>query len=271
MNLEIELKKLIEDYFDFEVKEIEKNLESTVGNVYMVCSNSNKYIIKIYSDIEHTKAMINLHKILNDNNFYVPKIISNKLNEDYTKLFTDKYIVIYSFLEGHQIVWDTNKIKLTDKEIDTIAKTLRRMHKTTNNNEIGLPKLKFGLDIKRQSILHFDLTRNNIFIDDKKRRIGFIDFDDAKFGACVCDVSILIANLFFSKSKGANLEGMRRFTDAYYLNDLQMKEEEVPKIKECALMWIDYVLDGNEFDSSTIESFEARRYLIKKYLYEEFI
>lgn len=205
MNLEIELKKLIESNFDFEVKEIERNFQSTVGNVYVVCSNSNKFIIKIYSDIEHTKAMINLHKILNDNHFYVPKIISNKRNEDYTKLFPDRYVVMYSFLDGQQIVWNTDKIKLTDKEIDTIAKTLRRMHKITNNNEIGLPKLPFGLDIKRQSVLHFDLTRNNIFIDNEKQRIGFIDFDDAKFGASVCDVSILIANLFFSKSKGANL------------------------------------------------------------------
>lgn len=266
MNLEIELKKLIECYFDFEVKEIEKNPQSTVGNVYIVCSNSNKYVIKIYSDIEHIKAMVNLHKTLNDNNFYVPKIISNKLNEDYTKLFTNRYFVMYSFLDGHQIIWDKNKIKLTDKEIDLIAENIRKMHKITNNSEIGLPKLSFGLNIKRQSILHFDLTRNNIFIDNEKQKIGFIDFDDAKFGACVCDVSILIANLFFSKSKGVNLEGIRRFIDAYYLNDLQMKQEEVPKIKECALMWIDHVLDGNEFDSSTTESFERRKKLINEYL-----
>ena len=120
--------------------------------------------------------------------------------------------------------------------------------------------------MERKSVLHFDLTRNNIFIDNEQDKIGFIDFDDAKYGASVCDVAILIANLFFSKSKGANLEGMQKFIDAYYEDDLKIKELEVPRIKEFALMWIDYVLDGNEFDSSTTESFEARKKLIAELL-----
>lgn len=124
----------------------------------------------------------------------------------------------------------------------------------------------FGNDIERKSVLHFDLTRNNIFINTEQDKIGFIDLDDAKFGASVCDVAILIANLFFSKSRGTNLEGMRKFIDAYYENDLEIKSVEVPRIKELALMWIDYVLDGNEFDSSTTESFEARKRLITNLL-----
>ncbi len=115
-------------------------------------------------------------------------------------------------------------------------------------------------------MLHFDLTRNNIFINTEQDKIGFIDLDDAKFGASVCDVAILIANLFFSKSRGTNLEGMRKFIDAYYENDLEIKSVEVPRIKELALMWIDYVLNGNEFDASTTESFEARKRLITNLL-----
>lgn len=108
--------------------------------------------------------------------------------------------------------------------------------------------------------------KNNIFIDTKQDRVGLIDFDDAKFGASVCDVAILVSNLFFSKSKGANLEGMYKFINAYYEGNLKIKEIEVPRIKELALMWIDYVLNGNEFDSSTTESFEARKKLINMYL-----
>ncbi len=181
MNIENELKEILIDKYNVEVNGIQKNLQSTIGNVYI--SNDNKYVIKIYNDIEHTITMTNLHN-----------------------------------------------------------------------------------DMERKSVLHFDLTRNNIFIDNEQEKIGFIDFDDAKFGASVCDVAILVANLFFSKSKGANLEDMHKFIDAYYEEDLKIKEVEVPRIKEFALMWIDYVLDGNEFDASTTESFEVRKKLINRHL-----
>ena len=263
MNIENELKKILTDKYNFKINNVQKNLQSTIGNVYI--SNDNKYVIKIYNDIEHTITMINLHRVLNKNNLYVPRVIHNSLNEEYM-IFEDKYIVVYSFLKGHQIVWNTNKINLTDYEIKKLAKTVRKLHDVTNNEIIDLPQLSFGNDMERKSVLHFDLTRNNIFIDNEQDRVGFIDFDDAKFGASVCDVAILIANLFFSKSKGANLEDMHKFIDAYYEDDLKIKEGEVHRIKEFALMWIDYVLNGNEFDASTTESFEARKSLITKLL-----
>lgn len=265
MSIENELTKILTDKYNMKINEIQRNLQSTVGNVYMVYSNINKYIIKIYNDIKHTKTMVNLHRVLNEQKFYVPIVISNKLGNEYTT-FNDNYIVLYSFLYGHQIAWNTDKINLTDYEINKLAKTVRKLHNITNNEVIGLPQLSFGNDMKRKSVLHFDLTRNNIFINDEQNRIGFIDFDDAKFGAAVCDVAILITNLFFSKSKGVNLEGMNKFIDAYYENDLKIKELEIPRIKEFGLMWIDYVLRGNEFDTSTTESFEARKELINKYL-----
>lgn len=265
MYTENKLKKVITEKFDFKIDNIQKNLQSTIGNVYMVYCNDNKYVIKIYNDIGHTKAMVNLYKVLEENNLYIPKVIHNSLDEEYT-IFEDKYIIVYSFLKGRQITWNADKINLTDYEINKLAKTVRKLHDVTNNEVIGLQQLSFGNDMERKSVLHFDLTRNNIFIDDEQDKIGFIDFDDAKYGASVCDVAILIANLFFSKSKGANLEGMQKFIDAYYEDDLKIKELEVPRIKEFALMWIDYVLDGNEFDASTTESFEARKKLIMELL-----
>ena len=33
-------------------------------------------------------------------------------------------------------------------------------------------------------------------------------------------------------------------------------------MKKYALKWIDYILDGNDFDTSTTESFEVKRKLI---------
>ena len=65
-------------------------------------SNNSKYIFKIYNSLKHTQSMINLHNFLNENDFYVPKIITTP-NKEYYKKYNDKYIVMYSFLEGSQL------------------------------------------------------------------------------------------------------------------------------------------------------------------------
>ena len=46
------------------------------------------------------------------------------------------------------------------------------------------------------------------------------------------------------------------------MNDLELKREEEHLIKNYALEWIKYILSGNEFDTSTTESFEIRYKLI---------
>ena len=51
MNIENELKEILMDKYNFEVNEIQKNLQSTIGNVYMVYCNDNKYVIKIYNPL----------------------------------------------------------------------------------------------------------------------------------------------------------------------------------------------------------------------------
>ena len=266
MLTEKNFKKIVEEKFDIKVNKIEKNLQSTVGNVYIVFSNKSKYVIKAYNNLKHTKWIVKLHKVLVKNNFYVPEVIKNNLNKEYLEISKNTYIVVYSFLKGHQVVWDETKIKLTDNEICILANTLRDLHKITNNSEINLPSIPFENYIGRKSILHFDLTRQNIFINDKEKKVGFIDFDDAKFGEAVCDVAILIANLFFSKTKGVNLDGINKFIDAYYLKDFKLKKEETPFIKKQAIMWIDYTLKNNDFNTSITESFNTKRKLIEEYL-----
>lgn len=154
--------------------------------------------------------------------------------------------------------------KLNQKIVTLIANELRKFHNETPNNEFNLPKVPFEDKAKRKSAVHFDLTRKNVFLQEDK--IYFIDFDDAKYGGSVCDVAILIVNLFFSKTRGADIEGMQTFIEKYYDNDNELKNDEQPLIKKYALDWINYILNGNEFDSSTEESFKIRYDLINKYL-----
>jgi hypothetical protein len=78
----------------------------------------------------------------------------------------------------------------------------------------------------------------------------------------VCDVAIIIAILFFSKSRGTDIEGVHKFIEEYYYNETELMNKELPLIKNFALKWIDYILDNNEFDTSTTDSFVVKRSLI---------
>ena len=257
------LEENLKKSYDIQINDITKNTDSTDGNVYLIKSENINYIFKIYNNIEHTKSMIKLYTFLNENNFYVPKIIQTKNKEYYTK-FNDKYIVMYSFLDGIQL---KNIIKTANNNIiSKLAKEIRKLHDLTENLNFNLKQINFDLktEFERKSILHFDLTKDNIFINQNK--IGFIDFDDAKFGPSIYDVTIAISLLFFSKSRGAELDKVKTFIDSYYENDIINKEKEVPYIKSIALKWIDYLLNEDSFDSSTKESFEVKKRLIKKYL-----
>ena len=259
----LDLSKILQDNYDIQIISIEKNSESSMGNVYSINTVDNKYIIKVYNNYEHTESMIKLYNYLNKNNFYVPKIIQRKNKEYYTK-YSDKYIVLYSFLEGTQFKYIIKKIE--KNELSRLAKEIRRLHDLTQNTTYNLKPITFKVnyEFKRKSILHFDLTKDNIFINQNK--IGFIDFDDAKFGPSIYDVTIAISLLFFSKSRDAELDKVKTFIDSYYENDIINKEKEVPYIKSIALKWIDYLLNEDSFDSSTKESFEVKKRLIKKYL-----
>lgn len=147
-----------------------------------------------------------------------------------------------------------------------IAREVKKNHQTTaGENLFNLKEVPFEIEeeFDRYSALHFDLTRCNIFCHDEwPEKIGFIDFDDAKYGPSVIDVAITISLLYFSKSRGVDYEGLNAFIDAYY-DDEEVKKKEAPYLKKYAIKWIDYVMDHHEFDSSTTESFEIRKNLIE--------
>lgn len=262
-----ELVKIVSDNYLIKVTKIEKSEESTVGNVYIIYSNSEKFVAKIYDDLNHTKSMIKLHSDLSDK-FHVPKILQSKNNTGYVELLTSKYMVLYSFLEGIKIGKKFNE--LSEEITKKIALELRNLHELTRNkNKYNLKEVPFikSCDIERNSLLHFDLTKGNIFYNESK--IGFIDFDDAKYGPSVCDVGILVALLFFSKKRGIDKNNLNVFIDTYYGKDLTLKLQEAKYIKELAINWIDYTLENNEFNPSITESFEEKKKLIEENLFNE--
>lgn len=257
-----ELKKILAQNYKIETDSIEKNEDSTDGNVYMV---KDKFVVKIYDDLNHVKSMIKIHNLLDANKISAPKVIINKFGNGYSELLDNKYIVVYTFIKGNPIEWDKNTRRLNEDIIKSIANILKKIHNVTRNIELQLQRVKFDQSNENCSLLHFDLTKNNIFINNKKE-ITIIDFDDAKYGNSICDIAIFIANLFFSKTRGVDLVGMNVFLNEYYNNDEKIISSKITEIKKYAINWIDYILNGNEFDTSTTESFEIRRKLIQEYL-----
>ena len=137
------LEKILKESYEIQINNITKNSDSTDGNVYLIKSENCKYIFKIYNNLEHTQSMINLHNFLNENNLYVPRIIQTK-NKEYYKKYNDKYIVMYSFLEGSQL---KNIIQTVDnKTISKLAKEIRRLHDLTENVTFNLKYIDFNLD-----------------------------------------------------------------------------------------------------------------------------
>ena len=257
--------KVISNNYLFKIIRIEKSEESTVGNVYIVYSDTKKYVAKIYDDLAHTKSMIKLHSDL-CNKLHIPKIIQSKKNRGYVEISTSKYMVLFSFLDGVQIGKKFNK--LNEEVVKKIALELRKLHElTSNTNKYNLKEVSFikSCDIQRKSLLHFDLTKGNIFYNESN--IGFIDFDDAKYGPSVCDVAILLALLFFSKKRGVDKNSLNVFIDTYYGKNLDLKLEETEYIKRLAINWINYTLENNEFNPSTTESFEVKKKLIEENLF----
>lgn len=255
-----EIERILKEKYNIIAKNIEKSEQSTDGNVYIINCNDTKYVIKIYKEISHTKSMIDLYRTLEIFKVNTPKIIYSKDKKGFEQILDTNYIVVYTYINGQQLEYD----RLDKEIIIAIARELRKLHNITEKSKFNLHKVPFVDENGRQSVLHYDLTKNNIFISNYQ--IYFIDFDDAKYGSAVCDIAILISNLFFSKKHGADLEGVKIFIDEYYCNEPEIKKKETPLIKEYALQWIDYILKGNNFDTSTTESFEIRKKLITENL-----
>ena len=255
--MELTLNDILE--YGLKIITINKSSESSVGNVYILEGDNCKYILKLYDDINDALIMISLHNYLYGHNFIVPSIIKTVDNKSYIEI-NNKIAIIYSFLEGEQLykLFDV----IPNYIVERIALELRRFHDVFSENECSLNTIYFDdFGLKRKSILHFDLTKSNIFYNKEVDKIGFIDLDDAKYGISLYDVAIIISLLFISKKRGINYEGIKIFLKNYYSDENEYKLES-KFIKKAAIIWIDYTLLHNDFNSSIKESFEVKKQLL---------
>ena len=247
-----ELKESIEKNYNLDIVDITKSSESTVKNVYIISTKNKKYVAKIYNN-DLYRSMIKIIEDIKDN-FYVPNIIKTINNKFYMKIY-NYHLILYDFLLGTQL----EQTKITKGIIKEIACTLRLFHNYTSKNIYDVEEVKIdNINLDRKSLLHFDLTKGNIFYYNKK--IGLIDFDDARYGISVMDVAIILVHLFCSKKNGINEEGIKIFLN-YYYEDKILMEKEIKYIKNLSVRWIDDVMKQS-LPISTIESLDIKKNLI---------
>lgn len=261
--LQEDIVNVLEDKYEINIKKIEKNEESTDGNVYIVECTHSKYVLKLYNSEKHTVAMVELHNLLENNKINAPRIICDKKGDRFV-YHKGEYFVLYSFIEGKKL----KEVTFNKKEIKQVAKALRRLHSL--GIEInGIDKISLSEKNDRNTLLHFDITKNNIFICNDE--IYFIDFDDAKFGPAVYDVAIAVTNLFISKSNGANIDGIKYFIDEYYHESDILKNKELSQIKEASNTWLRSTLKNEILSTSIKEGLENKLYWIDKIWREQWI
>ena len=124
-----ELINVITNEYELNIDHIEKSSESTAQNVYIIYTKDNKYVLKIYDNLNHANSMCILHNSLSSK-LNIPKIIKTKNNSDYVDN-NSKYLVLYSFLEGTQIYKLDN---LSNDIIKEIALNLRKLHSEVDNS-----------------------------------------------------------------------------------------------------------------------------------------
>ena len=238
--------KVIKDNYRIDVKKIEKNEESTDGNVYVIEDGISKYVLKIYMSEKHTKKMVQLHKILESNNINAPRIVKS-IHNVYFEMYEDSYYVVYSFIEGKKL----KECEFEKSKIKHIAKYLKELHKLKVPEDCDLDTVKITNYDDKKSILHFDITKSNIFINNDE--VFFIDFDDAKYGSAIFDIAIAVTNLFISRAHGADINGINYFINEYYDNDVEKIKQEIPKIKEAAIIWLNETLMKQHLSTSIKE------------------
>lgn len=101
--IKIPISEALSKCYGIEIKEITRNENSTVGNVYNIKSKDKKYIAKVYDNVEHAKEMSNLFKKMLLTNLNVPRILENNKNEMYQNISANRYLMLYEFIEGNAI------------------------------------------------------------------------------------------------------------------------------------------------------------------------
>ena len=203
---------------------VEKPEDGIEGNTYIITAGKQKYVAKVYGNQQQADILANYQNALYEANVPVSAIVKTQANELATKL-NGQYAVLCEFAHGSPLGWRKELSNMPNPLSRSIALALAKMHYV--GQSIHAAKLGYALSAPavlsphnlkacRQTLIHGDLTRENIFVDPHTSALtAIIDFGDAHYDYITYDIAIALTHIYVTKSWGIDFSGIEDFLAAY--------------------------------------------------------
>lgn len=251
------------------------------GNTLVVTDEVHKCVIKFFDNHKQAETVAAFQHQLYIANLLVPAVIPTNTGELTVKLGSTT-IVMSEFIDGVTIGWGKEFSELSGSISVSLAKALGNIHKASQSlpinietghsldtehiihqaeNRLDLGRLMEDLQNTRKAMIHADLARENIFLDESHTRVkAIIDFGDANFDYLTYDIATLLTQVYVTKSWGIDFKAIEEFMEVYLnRNPLERCELQtiVPlmKLRNLGLLHeIEQKLREGDPDSMSLES-----------------
>lgn len=206
------------------------------GNTLIVTDKTHKCVIKLFDNHKQAETIAAFQYQLYIADLLVPAITTSKTGELTAKLGSTT-IVMSEFIDGASIGWGKEFSELSGPISASLANALGNLHKTSQslsiNTEIGhsldtehiIHQAKDRLDLgqlledlrnTRKTMVHADLARENIFLDESHAHVkAIIDFGDAHCDYLTYDIATLLTQVYVTKSWGIDFKAIEEFMEVY--------------------------------------------------------
>jgi Ser/Thr protein kinase RdoA (MazF antagonist) len=135
--------------------------------------------------------------------------IKESLAVDLAKKLSKYHLKNKEFLDAipakdDYVTENTNLDSKTKQELDNSNKKIKSID---------------GFSEMRKTVIHSDLTRQNVFVNSGKTKVlSFIDLGDCHIDFITWDLAVLITHIFISKTYGVELKPLSAFLNEYKKN-----------------------------------------------------
>lgn len=217
------------------------------GNTYIVTTGTKRFVAKLYDDRQRAETIARFQYRLKNHHLPVPDLLKTT-SGDLVAVFRKAYLAVSDYVEGGPLGWNADSAQIKSSLSSSLANAIARMHNLTHTIDTGsqidhslsansiLKQFENSDETKylqnilievRQSIIHGDLARENIFLtSDRKSLKAFIDFGDAHFDFITYDIATLLTQVYVTKTWGIDFAGIQDFLASYNkYNELSAKEK----------------------------------------------
>lgn len=213
---------------------IEKPEDGLEGNTFLIESKKQKYVAKVYDSQEQAETLAKYQNILHEADVPVPAIVKTQTGRLVARICSHA-VVLCEFGQGSPIGWRKEFANMANQLSRDMGHALAKMHIIGQN--ITHMKLAHALsainefdDLKevRRTLIHGDLTRENVFVDPITSKLtAIIDFGDAHDDYITYDIATALTQIYVTKSWGVDLDGIKDFLAAYdECNHLTQQERQ---------------------------------------------